>query len=118
MGMKPDVVALLQYDAKADTFQLWSNIKDTAMEEVVYNLLQDAALAAGEDSFAKAGGFLYTIRFGLRLEDDVFGWEHDCGNHALMIGILLRFLGSLAEVKNLPYGDRPEWQVRVTKETV
>jgi hypothetical protein len=103
---KADLVFILTWGVQGG-YSLYSNIKDEALEEVISAFVQDQ-IGRPDGGTVTTDKVLYTVKVGLRLEDDTFAVKHDCGSEAFMTGIVagaLRYIPkdlknqSLAEYK-------------------
>ena len=92
--MSADLFLVVQYDIKADTFKVESNIKPEMQGEVLTDFIR-TQIGAGKDESPVKEQDTYTIKLRLDLSDDTFCVEHDCGNKGLRDGILMRVLKDL-----------------------
>ncbi len=86
---QPDVFIVLEYNINEP---LKSTIKANANQEGVREILEawvHTQLGAGPDPREAVPRDVYTIKIGLRLEDDAFGTESDTNNKGLTCGIVL-----------------------------
>lgn len=93
--MSTDLFMVVEYDIKADTFQIGGNIKPERHGEVLGDFIHGCVVGAGVDESPPEERETYTIRIQLDISDDTFRVSHNCGNKGLRDGILMRVLRDL-----------------------
>lgn len=104
MSFQPDVLIKLDFDMEhPEKSVIRTNARPEALEEILGAWIQDQ-MGRGKDPSPPVERSRYAITIGLRVADDAFATESDCGNKGLATGIVLdvfQRLGSLA-VEDLP----------------
>lgn len=84
-----DIVIVITYPInEPEKWSVKTNAKAEAMGALLGTYLQDQ-IGRGADEHPPAQRDTYTVRIGLRLEDDAWITQHDCGNHGLATGIVM-----------------------------
>lgn len=90
-----DIFVHMKYNMNRNEFvEVNTNAKEPA--EIITEFLRATQLGVGEDRQKAAVRPSYYISIFLNLTNDSFKYQHDCGNEALMSGILLEFLNQKA----------------------
>lgn len=89
-----DLFMVVNYDLKADAFEIKGNIKPERHKDVLAEFIH-SQIGSGADNSPAEEKDNYTIRIRLDLSDDSFFVSHDCGNKGLRDGILMRVLRDL-----------------------
>lgn len=91
-----DVVIEIHFDLKnqANTC-IYTNAMPNVIDEILVSWVQDQMGRQVRDESPATERDVYTIKIGVRLEDDAFGHESDTGNHSLTVGIVANILSRL-----------------------
>lgn len=73
-----------------------TNVKDSKVVEVLQEFVR-SQMGLGRDSRIPLNTNMYTVKIALNMDNDHFSWEHDCGNEALGLGIVMDAIGSLTD---------------------
>lgn len=101
MGVLPDILVTIKFnpDKPQDT-RVVTNAKPAVVEEILDDWVR-AQMGAGSDPSKPANREVYTVKIGLRLEDDAFATESDTNNKGLTCGIVMAVAKLLHEPGNV-----------------
>lgn len=98
MSFRPDILLEIKFNMKdPNKTVIETNAKPEVVEELLVDWVQ-MQMGQGSDGSKAEDREVYTIRIGLRLEDDCFGTESDTNNKGLTCGIIMDVIRLL----NLP----------------
>lgn len=95
---KPDILVVIEYNLnEPEKTVIRTNATSEGLEELISTWLTDQ-IGQGKDPGKANDRETYTIKIGLRIEDDASACESDAGNKGLTCGIVMDVLSRL---KNL-----------------
>ena len=92
---QPDVVLSVRYNVVTDLVTFDGSVKEDKRAEFLDEYLRTQVGRGHDDTPPNEDQEIFDIKVGLRVSDDAWFLEHDCGNQGLMVGILLHARKSL-----------------------
>lgn len=97
--MKVDILIVLDYPMNHPAEAvIRTNANTEGLEEVLECWLRNQG-GREEDNREPAQRDRYEVKIGLRVEDDAFATEHNCGNHGLACGLIMDVYNRLGDVE-------------------
>lgn len=83
-----DILTIITWEPATDTWKIYTNAKDEALEEILAAYIHSKVGSGGKDE-PKVDRKRYDVGLGLWLEDDSFGTRHNCGSFSLALGLVV-----------------------------
>jgi len=97
--LKPDVLVVIEYHLnEPEKTVIRTNAVHERLDEIISTWLQDQ-IGRGGDARVPETRQIYTIKIGLRIEDDAFACESDTGNAGLTCGLVMDVLSRLPHLQ-------------------